>query len=132
WRFKNFQRIKTLENPMRSLSPRTGQMGASLAAVAPDDETRTELVEYLTRRDAERHGNEPRGIVLQAINQLKAANKTSATVGEVAAIARSISSETGAEEMSARRVGSILHSIHIDSHRTKDGYVIDLTAVNVE
>src|SRR5206468_5359398 len=71
WRFQNFQRIQAQEEGMRSLFPRSGQIGASLAAVAPTDELRNKLMNFLSRRDDDRDGDSPKGIVSQAVIQLK-------------------------------------------------------------
>ena len=137
WRFENFQRIQAHEEGLRNLFPRSGQIGASLAAVAPDEESRGKLMDFLSRRDAVRRGDSPKGIVLQAIIQLKAGDflspsgRSSATVGEVAVAARNLSAELGVDEMTPKRVGGILRSLGITPHRTKTGYVIDLSLVNV-
>ncbi|HWY08230.1 MAG TPA: hypothetical protein VNY24_15320 [Candidatus Acidoferrales bacterium] len=137
WRFKNFQRIRAHEEGLRHLSPRSGQIGASLAAVAPDEETRGKLVDFLARRDADRRGDSPKGIVLQAIARLKTEDffsrdgKASATVGEVAAAARNLCAELGVDEMTPKRVGGIMRSLGITPHKTKHGFTIDLSKVNV-
>lgn len=131
WRFKNFQRIQAREEGMRHLFPRSGQIGASLAAVAPDEESRGKLVDFLARHEAGRRGDSPKGIVLQAVNQLKTSGKTSATVGAVAEAASHLSAELGLDEMTPKRVGGILRSVGINPHRTKTGYAIDLSTVNV-
>lgn len=127
WRFDHFHEVQAQEEGLRSLFPRSGQIGASLAAVAPNEESRKKVVDFLTRYDAGRRGDSDKGLVLQALDQLRAtAGSTSPRVGDVARNASNIAGDLGLDALSPRRVGSILRSIGITPHRTKNGYVIEL------
>jgi len=61
WRFEHFHLILAREDEMRKLNPRTGQIGASLAAVAPDEEWREMLVTFLGHSDTDRKVESPKG-----------------------------------------------------------------------
>jgi len=128
WRFGNFFRIQAREDEMRSLSPRTGQIGASLAAVAPSVESRARLVNFLSNYDASRREDGPKGMVLQGLNKLRESGSLGATVGDVAKAVNDISESLGCDWLSAKRVGGILRSLGFTPRRTKEGYVVDLSA----
>lgn len=126
WRFDNFRNIEAREEGMRGLAVRSGQIGASLAAVAPDEQSCGRLVSFLSRFDASRREESPKNVVIQALSELQSPIKTSATVNEVAIKARELAQERGLEEMTARKVGGILRSLGLTSHRTNKGWVVDL------
>jgi hypothetical protein len=126
WRFDNFHRVEAREDRMRELCPRSGQIGASLAAVAPNDESLKRLVEFLSRNDAGRRAESPKGVVLQALEQVRSGPKTTTTVGELATVASAISKDLGGEELSPRKVGGILRSLGHIPRRTNTGYSINL------
>lgn len=126
WRFDNFRQIQANEQGLRNLFPRSGQVGASLAAVAPSEDSRKKLVDFLQRYDTGRREGSDQHIVRQALAQLRTNGSAIATVGDVAAAARSLSNDLGVDELTPKRVGGILRSLGIASHRTKAGYVVDL------
>jgi hypothetical protein len=128
WRFDNFHLIDAREGEMRDLFPRSGQIGASLAAVAPTTESRSRLVSFLSRHDAEQREDSPKGIVLQALGKVAERGGSAATVGELAEAANEISRSLGADDLTAKRVGGILRSLGIIPRRTKNGYVVNLSA----
>jgi hypothetical protein len=128
WRFDNFHLIEAREVEMRTLFPRSGQIGASLAAVAPTAESRSRLVSFLARHDADRREDSPKGIVLQALGKLGERGGSTATVGEVAEAANEISKSLGTDDLTAKRVGGILRSLGIIPRRTKNGYVVGTSA----
>jgi hypothetical protein len=127
WRFDNFHRIEAREEGMRHLFPRSGQIGASLAAVAPSEESRCQLIDFLSRNDAGRRGDSPKSIVLQALEQIRALGLASTKVSSVANIASQLSKDLGGDELTPKKTGGILRSLGHVPRRTKDGYVIDLT-----
>jgi hypothetical protein len=66
WRFDNFQGVSAREENLRTISPRAGQIGASLAAVAPNDEWHERLVSFIARSDVSRREDSPKSIVLSS------------------------------------------------------------------
>ena len=126
WRFDNFHRVEAREEGMRDLFPRSVQIGSSLAAVVPNEESLKRLVEFLSRNDAGRRAESPKGIVLQALEQTRALKRSSATVGYLAKVASTISEDLGGEELTARKVGGILRSLGYVPRRTNSGYTVDL------
>ena len=126
WRFDSFRQIQAKEEGLRNLFPRSGQVGASLAAVAPNEESRKRLVEFLQRYDTGRREGSDQHIVRQALSQLRTNGSAIATVGEVARAARELSNDLGVDELTPKRVGGILRSLGFTPHRTKGGYVVDL------
>jgi hypothetical protein len=128
WRFDNFHRTEAREAGMRHLFPRTGQIGASLAAVAPTEESRNGLIAFLSDNDAGRRKESPKAIVLQALHDLRTSGLglTSATVGLVATKATELSKDLGGDEISPKKAGGILRSLGFVPHKTNAGYVIDL------
>jgi hypothetical protein len=126
WRFDGFRHIHAREDGLRGLSPRSGQIGASLAAVAPTEESRQRLIEFLQRYDTGRREGGDKHLVLQALSQLRSHGNSIATVGDVAKAASGLSEDLGGDELSPKRVGGILRSLGFTPHRTKSGYVINL------
>jgi hypothetical protein len=126
WRFDSFRQIQAREEGLRGLFPRSGQIGASLAAVAPTEDSRKRLVEFLQHYDTGRREGGDKHIVLQALSQLRSNGNAIATVGDVAQAARGLSNDLGVDELTPKRVGGILRSLGFTPHRTKSGYVIDL------
>jgi hypothetical protein len=127
WRFDNFHRIEAREKGMRHLVPRSGQIGASLAAVAPTEESRARLIAFLSRNDAGRRENSPKAIVLQALEQTRALGVSTTKVSSVANMATILSKDLGGDELSPRKTGGILRSLGIIPRRTNSGYLIDLS-----
>lgn len=128
WRFDHFHATFAREEELRSLVARTGQIGASLMAVAPDNEWRKKVVEFLGRSDAGRKEESPKGLVQQAIARMRDEGEKSATVGAIAFQTRSLANELGVDELSAKTVGGILKSLGIEKRRVKVGYLVDLVA----
>jgi hypothetical protein len=126
WRFDKFRRISASENGLRDIGARSGQIGASLMAVAPNDAWRSRVVAYLTHADASRRESSPKNLVIQALQNLKAFSNNTATINEIAKSASDLAQEIGGEEMSARKVGGIVRSLGLSPHRTTVGYVVDI------
>lgn len=126
WRFDNFHNIRAREEGMRNIPPRLGQIGASLAAVAPTEESRNRLIDFLSRNDPGRREESPKGLVLQALAQLRANDGATATVGDVAHTANALSHDLGGDELTPKKVGGILRSLGVTPRRTRHGYVVDL------
>jgi hypothetical protein len=129
WRFDNFQRITVQEAGLRDLFARSGQIGASLAAVAPDEQWRRKLIEFLQDLDSGREEESPKGMVQRAVASFFTGTRTSARVKEITEMVNSECQERGLE-MSAKKVGGILRSLSFIPKRTKQGYVV-MRPVNV-
>jgi hypothetical protein len=128
WRFDNYRLMSAKEEGLRELGARSGQIGASLVAVAPNEEWRDRVVAYLSHADAGRRESSPKNLVIQTLQKLKALGSHSATVKEIAESATELAQEIGGEEMSPRKVGGIVRSLGLAPHRTTIGYVVDIPA----
>lgn len=126
WRFDNFNRTQANEEGLRELSPRSGQIGASLAAVAPNGEIRKSLMSFLALYDAGRKKDSDKGFVLEELRHLRASSIPTATVGTIADSTNITRKDLGLEPLTPKRVGGILRSLGIIPHRTKSGYVVDV------
>jgi hypothetical protein len=131
WRFDNFHRVTVKEEGLRNLFARSGQIGASLAAVAPDEQWMKKLVDFLQRFDESRNEESPKGMVVRALKRMSLATflsppRTSAKVGEIAESVNSERKELGLEPLTDRKVGGILRSLGHTPKRTNVGYVISL------
>jgi hypothetical protein len=132
WRCDNFQRVTAKEEGLRDLFARTAQIGASLAAVAPDEQWMAKLVRFLGRMEDSRNEESPKGMVQRALQAFSAGTRTTATVGEVAESVNSERKAMGVDPLTDRRVGGILRSLGFAPKRTNRGYVVPLTpSVNV-
>jgi hypothetical protein len=132
WRFDNCLRIQAREEEVRCLTPRAGQIGASLCAVAGDEDSRNRLVAFLTTYSNEQRADSPKAVVVQALSQLRAVGFETATVGEVAEETNRIANGMGLEPFTAKRVGGIIRSLGFPSKRTRDGYLVRLEPERIE
>jgi hypothetical protein len=139
WRFDNFQRVAVSEEGLRDLFARTGQIGASLAAVAPNEQWRRKLIEFLQGLDSGRDEDSPKGMVQRAVAcfflakpplGIPAAVTTSVTLKEITESVNTERQGLGLEVLSAKKVGGILRSLAFISKRTSEGYVV-MRPVNV-
>jgi hypothetical protein len=132
WRFDNFDSVTVKEEGLRGLFARSGQIGASLAAVAPDELWRRKLIDFLKRLDEDRDEESPKGMVRRALKALSAGTRTTARVGEVAELVNTERIGLGHDPLSSKKVGGILRSLSFAPKRTNQGYVITLARpVNV-
>jgi hypothetical protein len=122
FRFDRFHKIQAQEKEMRSLSPRMGQIGASLAAVAPNPEWLNKLVSFLSRLDRDGQEESPKALVEKAIEQLRKGVRKEVKVGEIAQLVNDFAAELGIDEMSAKKVGSILRSLGWASREGTGGW----------
>jgi hypothetical protein len=131
--FDNFDSVIVKEDGLRHLFARSGQIGASLAAVAPDELWQKKLIDFLQRLDEGRNEESPKGMVLRALKAMMASGtRTSEKVAEVAECVNTERKELGLEVLSDRKVGGILRSLSFAPKRTNQGYVVPLTPpVNV-
>jgi hypothetical protein len=126
WRFENFYNVHANEEGLRELFPRFGQIGASLVAVAPTEECRGKLVDFLTRYDAARKEGSDKSLVLQALEHLSAEGAKTATVGTIAVTASGFAHDLGQAQLTPKRVGGILRSMGMVPRKTKKGYVVEI------
>jgi hypothetical protein len=127
WRFDNYVHISAKEEGLRHLSPRAGEIGASLAAVAPDEESFRQLQAFLGRVDAGDREENPKSIVKQVLAEMQAVpSKTSTTVKDVAEAAGAHCEGMGLNYMSPKKVGGILRSLGYQPRKTNKGYVIEI------
>jgi len=132
WRFDNFDRVTVREEGLRNLFARSGQIGASLAAVAPDEVWLNKLIGFLQRLDESRDEESPKAMVQRALKAMSAGARTSATVGEVAESVNSELKGLGRDLLTDKKVGGMLRSLSFAPKRTNRGYVIALTpSVNI-
>jgi hypothetical protein len=127
WRFDNFDRVTVKEEGLRDLFARSGQIGASLAAVAPDEQWTNKLIGFLRRLDEARDEESPKAMVERALKAMSTGARTSAKVGEVAECVNTERKGLGLELLTDRKVGGILRSLSFAPKRTNQGYVIALT-----
>jgi hypothetical protein len=126
WRFDNFHRASPKEEGLRDLFARSGQIGASLAAVAPDEEWRNKLLGFLTRMEADRNEESPKGMVQRAIQAMSSGPRVTAKVSEVAEMVNLEMIGLGLERLSDKKVGGILRSLGYSPKRKSVGYVLVL------
>jgi hypothetical protein len=126
WRFDNFHKTSAKEDGLRDLFARSGQIGASLAAVAPDEEWRNKLLGFLTRMETDRNEESPKGMVQRAIKAMSSGLRVTAKVSEVAEMVNSERKGLGLECLSDKRVGGILRSLGFSPKRKSMGYVLVL------
>jgi hypothetical protein len=127
YRFDNFHRTNANEKEMRSLSSRSGQTGASLAAVAPNEEWSKKLLAFLSKNDSSRREDSERGVVLHMLHALNERSTDSQIqVKELATLVKDLAIEAGLKELSPKKVGGILDSLGIERTRESRGYFIDL------
>jgi hypothetical protein len=132
WRFDNFARIGADESDMRHLEPRLGQIGASLCAVAGDEDIRCRLIGFLTDYSEAGKADSPKAVVVQALVKIRAAGSGSAKVGDIAREAGEMAREMDLDGMTSKRVGMILRSIGFLPKRTKRGFVVALDKAAVD
>jgi hypothetical protein len=115
---------------MRQILPRLGQIGASLAAVAPGGDVRDRLVSFLNDYDRSVGEESDETVVAQALRRIKSeqiSEKTTATVGQIAIVACEISKSLGKGELSAKAVGSILRgTFGLKPRRSKGGWNVEI------
>src|SRR5262249_35927988 len=63
WRFDRFRGVQAREQELRDLSPRLGQIGASLTAVTPNQEWLGKLGDFLQRRGGGTKNDGAKGLV---------------------------------------------------------------------
>jgi hypothetical protein len=124
WRFDNFHQTSPNEAGLRDLFARSGQIGASLAAVAPDDEWRNRLIGFLTQMEEGRREESPKGMVQRAIKAMSSGLRTTAKVSEVAEMVNLERKGLGMECLTDKRVGGVLRSLGIFPKRKSAGYVL--------
>jgi len=124
WRFDNFDRVTVKEEGLRNLFARSGQIGASLAAVAPDEAWLKKLFSFLQRLDEGRDEESPKGMVQRSVASFFTGTRTTARVNEITEAVNSERQERGLELLSARKVGGILRSLGFAPRRTNQGYVV--------
>lgn len=132
WRFDNFSHINANEEYVRDLEPRLGQIGASLCAVAGDDETMGRLIEFMTAYSEAGKDDSPKAVVVQALAKMRTAGSLSVRVGDIAREAGETAREMDLEGMTPKRVGMILRSVGFLPKRTKRGFVVVLDKAKVD
>jgi hypothetical protein len=130
WRFENFDHIAAKEEGLRDLFARLGQIGASLAAVAPDAQWTKKLIDFLRRMDADCNEESPKGMVQRAIQVFSSGTRDSAKVGEITESVNTERKDKGLDPLTAHKVGGILRSLGHTPKRTKHGYFIILAPAN--
>jgi hypothetical protein len=126
WRFDQFRETKAQEGKMRDLSPRLGQIGASLAAVAPNEDWLDKLVQFLRQADGDREDS-PKGLVKRAIELMQGdPPRATYTVGNITDQVNALAKQVGVEQMTAKKVGAILTALGYRKRRTASGYEVDL------
>jgi hypothetical protein len=126
WRFDNFHRTFPKEEGLRDLFARSGQIGASLAAVAPDEVWSGKLIGFLNRLEEGRSEESPKGMVQRALKTMSAGARLSAKVSEVAEVVNGDRQGLGLEPLTNKKVGGILRSLGFSPKRTNKGFVIPL------
>lgn len=136
WRFQNFHHVTAKEDGLRNLFARTGQIGASLAAVAPDEQWMKKLIAFLQRYDESRNEESPKGQVQRALQRMSSGTRTTARVMEIAESVNTERKELGLDPLTDKKVGGILRSLSLAPKKTRLGFVVALpppvnVAVNV-
>jgi hypothetical protein len=126
WRFDNFHQTSPNEEGLRDLFARSGQIGASLAAVAPDEEWRKKLIRFLSQIEEGRREESPKGMVQRAIKAMSSGLRVTAKVSEVAEMVNLERKGLGMECLTDKRVGGILRSLGLCPKRKSTGYVLVL------
>src|SRR5262249_33767965 len=130
WRFDRFRGVQAREQELRDLSPRLGQIGASLTAVTPNQEWLDKLVDFLQRLEDDRKNDGPKGLIKRAIQEVCKDQRFAhhrVTVKVVADAVNELIRHSGydAEEITPRKVGGILRSLGIRPKEENSGNTID-------
>jgi hypothetical protein len=151
WRFRNYHKIsidRSIESKLAGLEPRMIQILSPLVAVsAADLDFHTELKTFFTRYAAEQRADSPQALIVEAIRELAGANPgKTLRVKDVAQRATELrlAQEPEAEveaikqgktaqgddspRFNERRTGHLLRSLGFTTVRTRNGYVLAVSA----
>ncbi|MDP9160717.1 MAG: hypothetical protein M3O09_10895 [Acidobacteriota bacterium] len=127
WRFQNFHRINADESKLLDLDGRLTQIGTPIYSVASDEKFRSQFLEYLRNYASEQKASKPQALVVEALLRLKSKGKNTITVKEATEECNSVLRDRGADEdLTPKRIGSVLRSVGFEKQRTNVGYKINL------
>jgi hypothetical protein len=125
WRLDNFFLIQADESKLLHLEPRLTQIGTTLYSVSTDPDFKKSLVDHLSKKSRNNRLEGPQRMVIEAMAKLVQTEKVF-YVGDVTKEINESRSLEEDEAFKAKKVGGLIKSLGFETHKTRNGFQVDV------